>query len=927
MRFFINSKRGIIAAIFGIFVLFPAAFALADWRTATDGRAVLRGNTWEATFQNGFPCEIKSTVTGDTLLQIQPDQLPGAMPLFGPSHTVNFDAAMVKQEASDTSVIAYWRMRDGTHLVLRWLVTPDNDLVLRASAETAHPVDELRLILGGFDIAAHSLVWIDGYGVGRTANAPWSGIFLGDPNSDGSPSGFPQALVALFQGQNRGWFIEGRDERIGPACVMVKGNGNSATIGMDRRFAFPTTSAEMYEVRFRPYQNHWEDAVDPYIDWLQKGAGFVPLDKLPPDQAWVAKLKTQAYIDIGNNEGLDELAKRVNPSETFVGRQPEYRFYAMDVGYPDYRVTPAAKKWIRYARNLGFHVGVHFNSQSLAAMFPDLVARFRPALLAVGADADGKPQYDHIYEGKNALLRISAAYKPWRDYLIDQMKDAVDSGVDVIYLDESMAPGGPFVVDGVTGIQGVQLLMKEILERYPGVAVETEQFNALTAKFGKLALSQMPLGHPLSGYIFHNFARVVPEGVMYSPTDCSLMDAFDSWGFMMPGADPQRERSWTDIATAFHQYQLVPDSRLERVQFTHFVDHYSHGLLPAPQDSIPPEGEKLFGFQGANGVTAYFEKQPTKCGLVVYEPNKEPKWIGTRYFNIKSFAGPGMPAYFGFRDYMDDWLIYDGQTILGLNPGQSYWFDTTRSTSPTRFHVFKVPDSFVGLSTMEPRTAEQEIGPDDVYFCLRFAGQGQIGVYVPDNYDAYLNGAKLTVDPQSKQAFSQIDASATDATGLGYHIELSPDKQAAAAAQTQGPATLLAVRKVDTELNGVFSSLPWYGSRDALKWMKPNPENGFEMAVGTIGRVIGRIPSASSIHIQGEYQVSPQLSPPTDGVIRINGAEVLRIPPGDKPYKRVAFDQDITSYAGKYVCVEFLSDGSVRGDTVNFFNLKFEVKP
>ena len=63
MRFFIDSKRGIVAAVFGIFVLLPVA--LADWRTATDGRAVLHGNTWEATFQDGLPCEIKSTVTGE----------------------------------------------------------------------------------------------------------------------------------------------------------------------------------------------------------------------------------------------------------------------------------------------------------------------------------------------------------------------------------------------------------------------------------------------------------------------------------------------------------------------------------------------------------------------------------------------------------------------------------------------------------------------------------------------------------------------------------------------------------------------------------------------------------------------------------------------------------------------------------------------
>ena len=44
---------------------------------------------------------------------------------------------------------------------------------------------------------------------------------------------------------------------------------------------------------------------------------------------------------------------------------------------------------------------------------------------------------------------------------------------DVIYLDQSMAPGGKFLIDGVNGIQGLMLLMKETLAAHPDVAIGT----------------------------------------------------------------------------------------------------------------------------------------------------------------------------------------------------------------------------------------------------------------------------------------------------------------------------------------------------------------------------------------------------------------------------------------------------------------------
>jgi len=843
--------------------------ATGSWRNASYS-ATLKNEAMEASFQAGLLYELKDRITGKKLISVDPADMPGKLQIFGTSG-IDLDEWTVSQTNTGNSVEVIFSRADGAKWELHWSVEPGKgDLILRSSAKVSDPLEEFRILVPSCNIKDYTLVWIGVYGTGYTVNAPWEASIIGDPEKDGTPSGYAQPIVALFQGKDSGWFMEGREERVGPANIMAKGSGDTANIGFNRKFPLMSTSPEMYEIRIRPYHGSWEVAADPYVEWLDKGAEFLALDKLPKEQAWISKLKTQAYILVGNYAGLDQLAKRVNPQETFVGRQVEFRFYPPDVGYPDYRLPEPAKKWLKYARNMGFHVGMHFNCNLVSVMFPELVEKFKPGMQVTGKDPNGNDTYVYIYEGPNRMYRVSPALESWRDYLTAQLREAVEAGIDVVYLDETMTPSGKFVVDGMDGYQGMFELMRQILREYPHVAIETEQFNTLAAKYGKIALSQMPLGHPLAGYIFQKFVKVVPEGVMYSPTDAELMDAFDCWGFMLPGADTEREESWMQIAEAFHKYQLVPDGLLPRKQFTKCSNHYTGGLLPVSNTSIPAKGEKLFGFTGANGVTAYLERYPTKRGLVVYKPGKEPKWIGTRYSEIRSYPGPGVPVYYGFREVIKDWLIYDGQKILGLNPHKSYWFDTNLRPSPDRFHVFKVPEDFIGVWL--DRHLPQEVGKDDMFFCLRMAGKGEIGVYVPEDYDAYLNGVKLEVDQKSRQSFAKINASSTGPTGLGYHIALKPEEDKQEPEKQGGPAYLIAFKRTDTDLKGNWPNLPWYGSPDSLKWITGNASNGFSMTVGAIGRFVGKIPKVKNVRIQGSYKMREVvLGGPGDGVIRING--------------------------------------------------------
>jgi len=425
----------------------------------------------------------------------------------------------------------------------------------------------------------------------------------------------------------------------------------------------------------------------------------------------------------------------------------------------------------------------------------------------------------------------------------------------------------------------------------------------------------------LSGYIFQRYVKVVPEGVMYSPIDSPLMDAFDYWGFMLPGAGAgtMPKETWTQIAEAYHKYDLVPDSRLPRKQIINFTGHFTGGVIPVDDGPVPSDGVKLFGLRGSNGVTAYFEKYPTKRGLVVYEPGKSPTWVGTRHSGIKSWKGPGVPAYVGFRQYMRDWLIYDEYSLLGLDPSVTYMFDESVARSSTRFHVTKVPDDFIGYMDGERRIAPQEVGTDDSFFRIVFAGHGEMTMYVPDDYDLYLDGRKLDVDRRKKTASVIVNASLPKAGSLGYFIALTSEGKPAKDVSQARPSMLLAFKRTDTKLAGKWTNLPWQKSKDNAKAAMMSGDS-LHLNVGAFAIFIGKLPQARSIRLEGSYIVSSTTGAPGDGVVLINGNQVLRVPAGEPPYKVHDFNTDISSYAGQYVLMEVISDNGVRGAAADWLH-------
>ncbi len=865
------------AILVGALVLAPLLSARAHaaslpWRDPSQ-RAVLKNESLEARFQSGLLYHLADPRTGQVFIAIDPAKLPASVAIFGGSG-INLDEGTVSQKAGSDTVISHHRAKDGTTWELCWSIEPaSGDLILRTEAQSPRPVDQFRVVFPGGDIAAHTLVVVDACGSGRQFHAPWNDRFYDQATSEFmfSPR-YVHPLVALFQGESSGCWVEGRDVDTGPANCFAQGQGQTADLLMMRGYPVATRSPAMYEIRFRTYKGDWQDAVDPYVDWMERDVGFVPIDKKP--QAWVKNIRSQAYVSVGDFEGLEALARRLDPAKTLLGRMGGFTKYQWDHGYPDYRPTEVAKKWAKRARELGFHVGVHINTTGIDPKYSDLMDRFRKGFMEIKTGPNGKETYTDpppshsgrvtidTRDGKITVWGVpptivysSTANADWRDHLTEQLRPMVEAGVDMIYLDESMAAAGKFLVDGTTAIQGVMALERRILDAYPNVVIETEQINPINARWSGFALTTVDLGHPLGGYIYSRFVKIVPESSYYQPTREKYLDQFQSFGFMYPGAN--NDESWLQIGKAFQEFELAPASRLPRKDY------------------------QLSGFEGSNGATAFYEKHPGKRGLAVYAPGKQPQWFGTRMTNVTSWSGPGA---------LGDWLIYKDDTLLALDPQQTYVFNRSIKLPADKFHITEIPENFALYSNDDWRVLPQLVGTNQSFYKVTFIGNGQLGMIVPDEYLVFLDGQEVPASRQTKTARVEIAA-------------------------TRGkPSVLLAFAKTETQLKGKWVSLPWQTSAagDSEGFVVAQGD-GFFNHVGGRGQIIGKLPQAKSIHLKGVYGMRERPMSLGDGVVRMNGREVLRVPPGREPYQMHPFDVDISAFAGQYVLLEFASEGKVHG--------------
>ena len=152
----------------------------SSWR-GEDHRTVLTNDSLRAVFQGGWIFSLRDRARDRDLLTVNPDDLPGQVLIFDQTPS-DLDSATVRAKRNPSTVETEYRFEEGNSIRIRWSIEPGKgDLVLQMSSRTTAPVEVLRYIVPGCDIADHALVWIHGYGTADVKQAPWEGIFLGDP--------------------------------------------------------------------------------------------------------------------------------------------------------------------------------------------------------------------------------------------------------------------------------------------------------------------------------------------------------------------------------------------------------------------------------------------------------------------------------------------------------------------------------------------------------------------------------------------------------------------------------------------------------------------------------------------------------------------------------------------------------------------------
>ena len=540
---------------------------------------------------------------------------------FGAERRLDLKDAKTTVYNLDNRIMAISTWPDGDMLTLDWRVSNEGDLVLNASAISTKEVKFFGLAIPGFSLETGNLVMVSNFGIGKEIVSPFTNHFPIDPGSRFVPV-YVHPLVALFTGKSGGLFVEGRNADDSMANLSAIGHGKNVSLVFHKGFPDGAKQMSLYEIRLRPYVGKtWYDAVDPYVKWMEDVLGFIPLEKR--EVKWPLSIYAYIYCEdiyrktYKNKPELHTsvLLKKcagLDPKQTLLGKVSNYRLmnaFGFDHGYPYYEPTLITREHWRKAHEIGLKVAAHVNSMGIDNMFPDLIARFSPGMHQTGSK-DGKPVFAG-WDFQNAFGPVrfshcSAAYKPWRDFLIQQIGPLVEAGVDTVYLDEFHSPMGTNSVDGQNSCQGSVALQKEILAAYPGITLMTEQFNPVASRHASFALTCFAQGHPLSGYLFYRFIKFTGwNNANIYEADPQQLEKLWRWGFLLPSTNGVNKMS-LEVVQAFQKYKLQPAPRLPRKDF------------------------QLSGFQGENGVVAYYEIQENgpHMGLVVYQPNQKHAWFG-----------------------------------------------------------------------------------------------------------------------------------------------------------------------------------------------------------------------------------------------------------------------------------------------------------
>jgi hypothetical protein len=440
------------------------------------------------------------------------------------------------------------------------------------------------------------------------------------------------------------------------------------------------TTARTPPWRVGVYEGDWRVPAKAYRDW--RDAFMHPLPFARQQPSWVANTRVQVLND-GDTERLEALAKQLDPSQVLLYIL-HWRKQEFDRDYPEYsEFAQTTLPMIKRAHELGFRVMLHVNHFSVTDTHPSFREKYADVITR-------SPFGQHeMLAYKNTRIKlpivnyyVNPASRAWREDFVGRMKELVElSGVDALHLDQNVHVHNDYngLIDGMTYVQGVQALHREMREALPQVALCGEGVNELTFPYlsfaqrtvwsamrGTIDRSSIGNGHPVSAYLFRPYVKFVgwpgyPSGYEQPQLYAAWWEDYRSWG-VIPSIKVLR-RTPDDLL----EPQGFFEQQMDEARFwtENRVDQDVDGRWPP---------DVAFPFITADGRPVYRMKD--RSTLCAGEEISR---------TLSDNTATDLPGH------VEGWLFYNKDEIFGLNPVQWYpYFKEPRDLSA--FHIEQLPE-------------------------------------------------------------------------------------------------------------------------------------------------------------------------------------------------------------------------------------------
>ncbi len=261
----------------------------------------------------------------------------------------------------------------------------------------------------------------------------------------------------------------------------------------------PYVSGESVSWRINTFVGEWTAPVDRYKKWAYQAFEIAEKNKYRPK--WVDDIKLVIkHADYIPDEEiipfLDALEKYAKPSETLLFLT-NWKDSEEKQPIPYWLPNSRGIKFVKEARRRGFrvmyfanYIGIMPNNARFAD-FKDHIIRDPYSGKMEGWNLEGEwvkwnLRGDHSPDSNVMLYYVNPAYKPWRDFQIDQFKRLfAESPGDGLFLDQAflLFNDGNGTIDGLNTIKANLEFHREVAEALPGVALGGESVNEITMQY------------------------------------------------------------------------------------------------------------------------------------------------------------------------------------------------------------------------------------------------------------------------------------------------------------------------------------------------------------------------------------------------------------------------------------------------------------